>query len=219
MLAGRRRAGLWRMRPVSNGMGYDRGLPVDRVYIERFLEQHSADIHGTVLEVGGRDYTERYGGAAVSSSQVLHAQAGNPQATIVGDLATGAGIPHDLYDCMVLTDVLHTIFDLPAAMRTIHDALRPGGVALVTVPALQPVCHEDRDNWGDLWRFEAQGLVRLFETVFQTEEFEVRSHGNALVAAASIYGLAREDMRPSHFDQDDPERPVTLTVRAVRGTT
>ena len=199
-------------------MGYDRGLPVDRVYIERFLEANAADIKGTVLEVGGREYTQRFGGDAVTSSQVLHAQRGNPEADIVGDLASGDGIPRDVYDCVILTDVLHTIFDLVPAVRNLRGALRPGGVALITVPALQPVCHEDRDNWGDLWRFEAQGLERLFGAVFQKGEFEVRSHGNALVAAASIYGLAREDLRPKHFERDDPERPVTLTVRAVRAT-
>ena len=216
LLMGRRRAGLWRVRPVGLGSGYDRGTPVDRLYIERFLEQHAPDIRGVVLEVGDRDYTTRLGGGAVTSSEVLHAVPGNPAADLVADLASGEGIPSDRYDCMILTDVLNTIFDLPAAVANIHAALRPGGVALVTVPGLQPVYPADRDQWGDYWRFEEQALARLFGDVFGNDAITVGSQGNALVAAASIYGLAVEDMRPRHFAHNDPERPVTLTVRAVR---
>ncbi|HEY8583155.1 MAG TPA: hypothetical protein VIL49_09400, partial [Capillimicrobium sp.] len=50
----RRFAGLWRRTPLSEAGGYDRGRPVDRVYIERFLDAHRADVRGTVLEVGDR---------------------------------------------------------------------------------------------------------------------------------------------------------------------
>jgi hypothetical protein len=215
LISGRRRAGLWRVRPVSRAAGYDRGKPVDRLYIERFLESRSSDIRGLVLEIGDCEYTKRFG-RAVTSCEVLHAVPGNPAADLVGDLASGEGIPRDRYDCMILTDVLNSIFDLPAAVRHIHAALRPGGVALMTVPGLQPLYSWDSDRWGDYWRFEEQALTRLFGDVFGKDAITVGSHGNALVAAASIYGLAVEDMRPRHFEHDDPERPVTLTVRAVR---
>ena len=38
--------------PVSRLFGYDRGTPVDRYYMEKFLGGHSADIRGRVLEIG-----------------------------------------------------------------------------------------------------------------------------------------------------------------------
>ena len=38
------------IHPVSTQFGWDRGLPVDRYYIEDFLARHSSDIRGRVLE-------------------------------------------------------------------------------------------------------------------------------------------------------------------------
>ena len=35
--------GLRRLTPVSRAFGFDRGLPIDRYYIERFLAAHAED--------------------------------------------------------------------------------------------------------------------------------------------------------------------------------
>jgi hypothetical protein len=43
---------LRRVRPISRAFALDRGLPVDRHYIEHFLAAHAADIRGRVLEIG-----------------------------------------------------------------------------------------------------------------------------------------------------------------------
>ena len=56
----------WRLTPVSTDWGFDRGRPVDRYYIERFLQQHAADIRGHVLEIGDDAYTRRFGGGQVA---------------------------------------------------------------------------------------------------------------------------------------------------------
>ena len=42
---------LRRTRPLSDDFGYDRGYPIDRYYIERFLAQHRSHIKGRILEV------------------------------------------------------------------------------------------------------------------------------------------------------------------------
>src|SRR3990170_7811785 len=53
MTRGRVRFGDLRgVEPISREFGFDRGLPVDRHYIERFLSAHSSDIRGRVLEIG-----------------------------------------------------------------------------------------------------------------------------------------------------------------------
>jgi hypothetical protein len=49
---------LRRTAPFSDNWGWDRGTPIDRVYIERFLREHAEDVRGDVLEIGGRYYTE-----------------------------------------------------------------------------------------------------------------------------------------------------------------
>ena len=78
--------GLRRLEPVSREFGYDRGLPIDRYYIERFLETHRLDVTGRTLEIGDDEYTRRYGGGRATRRDVLHVHARNPAATIVGDL-------------------------------------------------------------------------------------------------------------------------------------
>jgi len=41
--------GLRQMEPVSRQFGYDRGTPVDRYYIERFLRLNSSAVFGRFL--------------------------------------------------------------------------------------------------------------------------------------------------------------------------
>lgn len=57
--------------PLTSDWGFSRGLPVDRPYIEAFLERHAADIRGRVLEVGDDSYTRRFGGERVTQRDVL----------------------------------------------------------------------------------------------------------------------------------------------------
>ena len=38
-------------KPLSRSWGYDRGTPIDRHYIEGFLERHRQHVKGHVLEV------------------------------------------------------------------------------------------------------------------------------------------------------------------------
>ena len=159
---------LRRVAPISRGFGMARGLPVDRYYVEDFLRRHGGssgygggDIQGHVLEVGGDDYARQFGGwsgapdetSAITALDVLHADASNPVATIVGDLATGAGIPEDRFDCVICTQTLHVIYEVEASIATLQRMLKPGGVALVTIPGITQTCRPDRDLWGDYWRF------------------------------------------------------------------
>ena len=81
------------MTPFSREFGFDRGTPVDRFYIERFLSCCDADIRDRVLEIGDNSYTKRFGGNRVTRSDVLHVQEGNPQATFIGDLSSAEHIP------------------------------------------------------------------------------------------------------------------------------
>src|SRR3954453_11978483 len=84
----RRRVGLRVHEPVSTQFGLDRGRPVARFYIERFLEQNRELSRGRVLEVQERTYIDWFG-SGVEQADVLHAGPGNPEATVVGDLTTG----------------------------------------------------------------------------------------------------------------------------------
>jgi SAM-dependent methyltransferase len=207
---------LRRLEPLSHKFGFDRGTPIDRIYIESFLEAASADIRGTVLEVAERDYTTRFGGERVKRSEVLHSRPGNPEATFVGDLTTGENMPVDRYDCVILTQVLPFVWDVPAAIRHVRRSLKPGGVLLATVPGISQISRYDADRWGDFWRFTSMSVRRLFEGEFGRGNVEVTVHGNALAATALLQGAASEELDASELEYRDPNYEVTITIRAVR---
>jgi len=225
---------LRRLRPIGEAMGAHRGTPVDRHYIEGFLDRHAGrpgyvmgDVHGRVLEIGEDTYTRRFGvfhegpeesapEAYVSSVDVLHGDGSNPNATIVGDLATGDGIPAETYDCVICTQTLQVIYDIRAAIKNLHRTLKPGGVALVTFSGILQLCRPDYDLWGDYWRVTSLSARRLFEEVFPPENVTVEAHGNVLVATAILYGLAVEDLRQHELDAHDPDYEVTIAVRATK---
>ncbi len=206
---------LRRTTPVSRVFGYDRGSPVDRRYIESFLARHADDIRGRVLEIGDNAYTVRFGGGDVTQSDILHVSEVNPDATIVGDLAHGEHLPSEAFDCIVLTQTLHLVFDLHAATATLHRILKPRGVLLMTVPGVSSV---DRGDWGTSWYWSltAAALKRLLEERFPGSGLAVTTYGNVLTAVAFLHGLAVEDLRPQDFEKTDAHYPVIVAARAVK---
>ncbi|MBI1766322.1 MAG: methyltransferase domain-containing protein [Acidobacteria bacterium] len=208
---------LRRVTPISRSFGADRGTPVDRYYIENFLERHRADVKGRVLEIAEASYTERFGGAQVTKSEVLHAEAGNPRATLVGDLTTGENLPSDAFDCLILTQTLPMIYDVRATLQTIYRILKPGGVVLVTVPGVaHQISRQDMDKWGDYWRFTSKSIRRLFEEVFPASHVQVEAFGNPLTALALLHGLVVEELTPHELDHWEADYEVSITVRAVK---
>jgi len=208
---------LRRLTPISRKWGKDRGkLPVDRYYIETFLTRHAHDIGGRVLEVQDASYTRRFGGNRVTRSDVLHAAPGNAQATIVADLVSAPHIASDTFDCIILTQVLPFIQDVPSAIRTIHRILRPGGVVLATVPGISQIVRHDMERWGDYWRFTTLSARQLFARVFPASSVQVEAYGNVLVATAFLHGLAAEELRPAELEHHDADFELLITIRATK---
>jgi hypothetical protein len=48
-----------RTQPINANWGYERGTPIDRYYIDQFLQEHASDIRGRVLEVANNEYTRK----------------------------------------------------------------------------------------------------------------------------------------------------------------
>lgn len=197
-------------RPLSDAWGYDRGTPIDRHYIERFLAEHSADIRGHVLEVKDSAYTKRFG-RGVEQVDVLDVDVGNPLATIVADLSAADAIPSDTFDCVVLTQTLQFIPDVESAIRNVHRVLRPSGVLLATVPCVSRLARQV-----DYWRFTPAGCAHLVAPFFEPESVTVRSYGNVLGAIAFLTGLACEELSTADLDRDDHDFPVVVAVRAQK---
>ena len=206
---------LRRTRPLDEHWGWDRGLPIDRYYIERFLAEQATDITGRVLEVKDDDYTRRFG-TTVEKRDVLDVDPGNEHATIVADLARADAVPDESFDCILLTQTLQYVYDVGGAVSEVHRMLRGGGVALVTVPSLSRVVLDE--DWGDYWRFTADACSELFGTVFGPEFVSVASYGNVLAAVGFLSGLAKEDLRTRELDEVDLQFPVIVGVRAEKSS-
>lgn len=208
---------VWPLRslaPLSREFGYDRGLPIDRYYIENFLAAHAHLMAGRVLEVGDDSYTRRFGGERVTRSDVLNIDPSIPGTTLVADLADAVHLPSETFDCLVVTQTLHLVYDLVAAAETLHRILRPGGTLLLTVPGISPV---STDRWADTWYWALtpHAARRLFTEAFGGE-VEVTTHGNVLAAVGFLEGLAAAELRGPELDAVDPQFPLLVTVRADR---
>ena len=207
---------LRRLEPLTRSFGYDRGQPVDRYYIEKFLNQHTDDIRGNVVEIGDDRYTRKFGGAKVTRSDVLDQDHPDANPTIIANLTSADHIPSDSFDCIIITQTLQFIYDVHAAVRTLHRILKPGGIVLGSLPTLSPICRYDMDRWGDYWRFTSASVQRLFGDVFGADNVHVQANGNVLVATAFYYGMATEELTTEELDFNDRDYEVLITVRAVK---
>lgn len=205
-----------RLTPISNVFGFDRGTPIDRHFIARFLERRSERIRGRVLEVGDREYTTRFGGDRVSESDVLVPPPGGPAATVVADLMDSGSLPIETFDCILLTQVLQFVPDMPAAILNVNAALRPGGSVLATFTGISQISRFDMDRWGDWWRVTSLSAHALFARAFPAEGIDLTTHGNVKLAAAFLHGLSAEEMRPVDLEYADPDYELVITVCATK---
>jgi len=207
---------LRRVTPIDSGFGLGRGKPVDRHYIEDFLQRHAGDIRGHVLEVSEDTYTLQFGGGRVSQIDILHADGSNPRATLMADLADAGDLPSERFDCFICTQTLTYIYDMQRAVATIHRILKPGGVLLATVPGISQMSPYDRDRWGEYWRFTAQSLGRLLGESFGSENVQVEAYGNVLASTAFLQGLCTDDLRKDELDHRDQRYQMLVAGRATK---
>lgn len=208
---------LARLEPLSRNHGYDRGTPVDRPIIERFLGRHSPDIRGAVLEVQNPAYAEQFGGTAVTEIEVLDVDPTNPLATLHADLSRPEDLPAQRFDCFICTQTLQFVFDLPRAVRAIDRLLKPDGVLLLTVPGISYLDPHHSHRSGEYWRFTTMSVRRLLAHVFPSEGMEVTSEGNLLSCIGYLVGLAAEELPEEAFSTRDEAYPLLVTARCRRG--
>jgi SAM-dependent methyltransferase len=203
--------------PVTDDWGFSRGRPVDRHYIESFLERCSEDIRGHVVEVGGRGYTTLFGGARVARSDVWDVDPENCGATILADLCDAPHVPDDTFDCFILPQVLELIQKTPEALRELHRVLKPGGVALITVPGISQISSMAHEAASWSWSFYPKTLGWLLSNAgFEAETLEVEGWGNLKTTVAFLAQLAQEDLLPEDYEVNDSRYPLIVTARAVK---
>ena len=198
-----------RLRPVSDRYGYDRGTPVDRYYIGRFLSEHAECIRGNVLEVKDAHYTRRFGSGA--RSHVVDIDRDNPDADLHADLSIPGGLPGEFFDCVILTQVLQFLSP-ETALANLWASMAPGGVLLATVPSLGRLDPHGHDT--DFWRWTPNGLAELLRRV-EIPAF-VSGYGNVLACVSALWGLSVEDLSAEELDSADPRFPLVACAYAKK---
>jgi len=200
-------------RPVSEVFGLDRGTPVDRYYIEQFLQQQAGHINGRVLEIAESTYSKKFGNG-VSSYEVLHYNNENGKATIVGDLSNPGSLPENLIDCFICTQTFQFIYNYKEAIAGARRLLKKDGVLLATFPGISQISRYDMDRWGDYWRFTTLSAQLAFEEIFGKGKVQVDFFGNVLSTIAFLEGISREELTTEELNVKDPNYQLLITVVA-----
>ena len=157
---------LRRTTPIDPNWGFERGTPIDRVYVERFVglarcrhprsrpRDRRPRLHDPLRSPASR------------AVDILMAEEGNPEATIVGDLTDAPHIPDDTFDCAIVTQTLQFVYDVRSALATLHRVLRPGGVLLATVPGITKISPTEDAEFGEWWHYTGRSARRLAEEAF-----------------------------------------------------
>lgn len=196
--------------PVSRVFGLDRGVPIDRFYIETFLENESIKYDKgkmSVLEVGESKYSKRF--FPNSEHYVLNYKKDM-------DLTKPETLPQNRYDVFICTQTLNFVYDVRAAIRGCHALIRSGGVFLATVAGnISQVSKYDMDRWGDYWRFTYKSIDMLVKETFGSD-VQSYPYGNAMAATAFIQGLCLDDVDKELLNINDPEYAIVIGVVAKK---
>jgi SAM-dependent methyltransferase len=205
---------LRRRKPFSANYGFDRGTPVDRYYIERFLAERAQDIRGNVLEVGQAHYARAFRDSNPTRVEIVDIDTRNSEATIIADLSEPDSLPPGRFDCFILTQTLQRVADLDEALRNAWQSLAGGGVLLLSVPGItrsDPV-HVAADRW----RLTPSGLDTLLARTCLDGRSEVVGYGNLSTALAFLMGLAAEELEESELGETDPHFTVSVCARVKK---
>ena len=124
-----------------------------------------------VLDVGcGTGYTlsrlpntVRATGIDISSTSVALARERAPHATIVQGSATALPFDDGAFDACIALDVLEHLDDDLDAARELRRVVRPGGVVLITVPALKILWHAHDEALHHRRRYRLREIVSVVE--------------------------------------------------------
>ncbi len=203
------------LQPISSVFAFDRGTPIDRFYIEDFLDKNKQDIQGISCEIADNTYCKKFG-SNISKYEILHYTDDNNRATIVGDLTESESLPSGEIDCFVLTQTLNFIYDFKLAINGLHQMLALNGVALVTVSGISQISRYDMDRWGDYWRFTDLSIKKAFEEIFGENNVETEIYGNVLSATAFLQGISAEELSREELFYKDRDYQVTICIKATK---
>lgn len=132
-----------------------------RLQLEHWVWSHRDALGTHVLDVGVYNRRSYLGDGYVTF--------GEHEEDVTGDLLA-MPFPSDVFDGVVLTEVLEHCVNPPGALSEVYRVLKPGGLLLVTSPFFWPT-HGIDGQYKDYWRFTRQGwelLLHAFTDVSVT---------------------------------------------------
>jgi hypothetical protein len=201
---------LRRLRPFSDHFGFERGTPVDRFYLHRFLASNADKIRGAVLEIQRSDYTSKYGVSITESHSLDISPQFEP--TYLCDLADAHVVTSDRYDCFLLPNTLNVLRDISSCLREMVRVVRPGGSVLAAAACLGPFMTEAPDYW----RMGVAGWSELATQCWNGHDWVVEGHGNLIAASAAMMGLAHEELNTRELEFQDDRYPILVTLSCTK---
>lgn len=197
--------------PVSQIFGIERGLPIDRYYIEKFLNENKDHITGNILEIGDDKYTKKFASNIESSYVLCYVE--DKQANVrKDDLTYIQSLPERKFDCIICVQTLQFIFDLKSAIQGLKYLLKENGTLLVTLSSVSQISNYDAENYGDFWRFTKYSAEKIFNNEFYGCEIDVKCYGNVLTCVSFLEGLSVEDLSIDELDINDQNYSLLICV-------
>ena len=209
-----------RLQPIGNGR--QRGTPIVRYYWEGYLQEHQADIRGTVLEIGTTDTIRRFGGIAVTCAEGIDLSPHSPEVTVVADLSRADHVPSDRYDCFVNQFTMHLIYDAEAALYHSIRLLKPGGVLLINFSCVDYYFPSGLDmGTGESlflyrWYTPIQVENMLRNLGLRAEDYTIEIYGNLFTRIAYQMNMAAEELTRRELEYADAGHPLLICARVAK---
>jgi hypothetical protein len=198
--------------PLSRNFGYNRGTPIDRIYIYDFIDKHSGDIVGDCLEVGYPELLIRKNIPLDRISTI-----GKSNFKLVSkfydcDLTDAESIPSKQFDTFICTQTFNFIYDFTKAVANTAKLISPNGVLLGSVAGISQISSYDDERWGDYFRFTPRSVKKLLEDNFHS--VQITAYGNFYTAIHFLAGFSYEDLEsPEVIFEYDPNYPLVIGFR------
>lgn len=200
---------LRRTSPLCRRFGLNRGLPIDRYYMLKFVQEIRAEVLGPTVDIGGiRSNKSTFGFDGATPYRAMDINVGD-EIDIVGNVCDPSALPAGSVQSIIAFNLLEHIREPWKAIANMFTWLAPGGKVFVIVPVIQRVHRMP----GDYWRLLPDALDVLFQSFPQRR---LRAYGNVLTSAAALYGTSVKDVNPEELDVTDEDYPVVSCLVATK---
>jgi|TARA_B110000259_G_scaffold187654_1_gene242703 SAM-dependent methyltransferase len=198
------------IHPISDYFGFDRGLPIDRYYINKFININKKHIRGNVLEIGDDRYSKKF-----KCDSTIYGIIKNEKVEI---LNLEEKLPNKIkkFDCIICTQVINYTYKKEKFISNLYKLLKKNGILLLTCSSITRISNYDYNRYGDYWRFTDMSLRKLLSSVFNKKSIRIKTHGNISVSTKFLYGLSADEVSYDDLNFNDKNFSLLISCRAKK---